>query len=200
MKLTRADLPKIQTSLVSFVAIVAIGWGVGAFTANRTQLAQVLQKTAANERSAFTTKLKQVRDEENEIKEKSALFSQLQARGAIGEEQRLDWIELLKEIRDKRRLIDLQYELSAQRPLDANPGNDLAFYASTMRLQLKLLHEEDLTRLLNDLRKEAKALIHVKSCNITRLPRSGPERSDTLAQLQAECQIDWVTLREVNKK
>ncbi len=200
MKLSRADFPKIQMSLLTLFALIAIGWGIGHVTADRTQIAQLVQKAAASERSEFTTKLKQVRDEENEIKFKSALFTQLQTRGAIGEEQRLDWVELLKEIRDKRRLIDLQYELSPQRSLDANPGSGLAFYASSMKLHLKLLHEEDLTRLLDDLRKQAKALIQVKRCDVSRLPRSGPERDDSPAQLQAECQIDWVTLREANKK
>lgn len=200
MKLSRADFPKIQTSLFTLLALIAIGWGIGRVTADRTQIAQLVQKAAASDRNEFTTKLKQVRDEENEIKFKSALFTELQTRGAIGEEQRLDWVELLKEIRDKRRLIDLQYELAPQRSLDTNPGSGLAFYASSMKLRLKLLHEEDLTRLLDDLRKQAKALIQVKRCDVSRLPRSGPERDDSPAQLQAECQIDWVTLREANKK
>lgn len=201
MKFSRADLPQIQTGLIGLVLIAMLGWGIGHITAERKQIAQLVQKAADNERREFETKLKQVRDEENEIKHKAALFNQLQARGAIGEEQRLDWVELLKEIRDRRRLIDLQYELAPQRPLDTkNTNGDLAFYASTMKLQLKLLHEEDLTRLLEDLRQQAKALIQVKSCNVSRLPRNGPERDDSLAQLQAECQIDWVTLREAGKK
>lgn len=63
----------------------------------------------------FDGKLKQVRNEESEIKQKSAVFNTLQTRGMIGEEQRLEWIELLKDIRDTRRLIDLQYEIAPQR-------------------------------------------------------------------------------------
>ena len=47
--------------------------------------------------------------------------------------------DLLKEIRDTQRLIDLQYEIAPQRRLD--PGNEggIAFYASAMRLRFKPL-------------------------------------------------------------
>jgi len=127
------------------------------------------------------------------------VFAKLQTRGVIGEEQRLEWVELLRDIRDKRRLLDLQYEIAAQRPLDAGPGNGFAFYASTMTMQLKLLHEEDLLRFLDDLRQQARALIQIKSCTVERLPRNNP-RSGIPAQLQAECRIDWITLREVSGK
>ncbi len=64
-----------------------------------------------------------------------------------------------------------------------------------MKLQLNLLHEEDLIRLLDDLRRQARALIQVKRCDVSRIPRSGPENT-LQGYLQAECLIDWVTLRE----
>jgi len=195
MKFASEDFPKIQVSLLAAALMIAVGAVAVSFSLNLTKTAQLARTAATAERNEFESKLKQVRDEENEIKQKSALFSELQARGVIGEEQRLEWVELLKDIRDKRRLLDLQYEISPQRPLDANPGSGFAFYASTMKLQLKLLHEEDLTRLLDDLRSQARALIQVRSCNVTRLPHGGAEPG-SLAQLQADCQIDWVTLHE----
>lgn len=198
MKFGTADFPKIQVSLFVAVLMIAAGAAAVFFSINLTRTAQLAKTAATAERNAFESKLKQVRNEENEIKQKSAQFSNLLARGVIGEEQRLDWVELLKEIRDTRRLLDLQYEISPQRPLDANPGRGFAFYASSMKLQLKLLHEEDLTRLLDDLRRQAKALIQVKSCNVTRLPRSNEQGS--LAMLQADCQIDWVTLHNAAAK
>jgi len=195
MKFASEDFPKIQVSLLAAALMIAVGAVAVSFSLNLTKTAQLARTAATAERNEFESKLKQVRNEENEIKQKSALFSELQARGVIGEEQRLEWVELLKDIRDKRRLLDLQYEISPQRPLDANPGSGFAFYASTMKLQLKLLHEEDLTRLLDDLRSQARALIQVRSCNVTRLPHGGAEPG-SLAQLQADCQIDWVTLHE----
>jgi len=199
MKIIAADFPKLQFSVLAAMLMIVVGIGTVFLALNLTKTAKLDQAAAQAERNDVDGKLKRVRSEENEIKQKSALFNRLQVRGVIGEEQRLEWVELLKEIRDKRRLIDLQYEILPQRPLDAAPGNGFGFYASTMKVQLKLLHEEDLTRLLDDLRQQARALIQVKSCNVSRLPR-GAADTGIPAQLQAECQIDWVTLHAAPSK
>jgi hypothetical protein len=199
MKIVSADFPKLQFSLLAALAMIVIGSGTVFLALNLTKTAKLEQAAAQAERNDVDGKLKRVRNEENEIKQKSALFNRLQVRGVIGDEQRLEWVELLKEIRDKRRLIDLQYEIAPQRPLDATPLGGFGFYVSTMKVQLKLLHEEDLTRLLDDLRQQARALIQVKSCNVSRLPR-GSSDTAILAQLQAECQIDWVTLHAAPSK
>jgi hypothetical protein len=131
---------------------------------------------------------------------KNRFCSTLQERGIIGEEQRLEWVELLKDIRDQRRLIDLRYDLAPQRLLDGGPPGDFAFYASTMKLEVKLLHEEDLTRLLGDLQLQAKALIRVNRCRVERLPPSVDERAGRHANLVADCEIDWLTVRDVRQK
>lgn len=199
MKIGSADLPKLQFSLLAALAMMAIGAGIVYFSLSLIKTAKLEQAAAQAERNDFDGKLKRVRSEEDEIRQKSAIFHKLQARGVVGEEQRLEWVELLKEIRDRRRLLDLQYEIAPQRLLDVNLGSGFAYYASTMKVQLKLLHEEDLTRLLDDLRQQARALIQIKSCNVSRLPRGGAE-GGTQAQLQADCQIDWVTLHEVASK
>lgn len=199
MKIGSADFRKLQFSLLAALLMMAIGAGAVLFTLNLTKATKLMQTAAQAERNDFDGKLKRVRSEEIEIKQKSALFHTLQSRGVIGDEQRLDWVELLAEIRDRRRLLDLQYEIAPQRPLDATPVSGFGFYASSMTVQLKLLHEEDLTRLLDDLRQQARALIQVRSCSVSRLPRGGSD-GGLPAQLQAECQIDWITLRQAAAK
>lgn len=193
MKITAADLPRVQLSLAAALLMIAVGAAGLSLALASTRTARLELAAAQKERNELDDKLKQVRGEEAEIKQKSAVLSTLQARGVVGDEQRLEWVELLKSISERRRLIDLQYEIAPQRPLaPATPGT-FAFYASTMSVQLKLLHEEDLTRLLDDLRQQARALIDVKRCSVSRLP--GAAERVGHAQLQADCQIDWVTLR-----
>ena len=194
MKLSAADLPKLQLSLAAALLMIALGAASVHLVLNSTRTAKIALAAAQRERDDIDGKLKRVRSEESEIKQKSALFTKLQARGVIGEEPRLEWIELLKANGDRLRLLDLHYEIAPQRPLDASPGSANAFYASAMKVQLQLLHEEDLTRLLDDLRQHARALIQVRSCKLSRLPRDG-DGSDGAAHLQADCLIDWITLR-----
>ncbi len=194
MKFSRADLPKIQNSLIVALLTTVLGAATLLYSLDRAQSTQLTRDAAHREQEELASKLKNVRDEENEIRMETITFNQLQARGVIGEERRLDWIELLKNIHRQRRLIDLNYEFAAPHALDPLPGKGLAFYASTMKLHLKLLHEEDLTRLLADLRSQAKALIQVRSCKVSRLVNGAAEHSDSPAKLLADCEIDWITL------
>ncbi|MBS1227881.1 MAG: hypothetical protein H6R17_1158 [Proteobacteria bacterium] len=190
MKLTTADVPQLQLSLAATLLMVALGAVSVHLSLSSTRAAKTAQTAAQKERDEIDGKLRRVRSEEAEIKQKSAEFANLQARGVVGEEQRLEWVELLKAIGERHRLLDLHYEIAPQRALDTAPGSAYAFYASTMKVQLGLLHEEDLTRLLDDLRQYARALIQVRSCKVWRLPRD-----DRTAQLQADCLIDWITVR-----
>lgn len=199
MKLRPADFRKIRNSTVAAVLMAVVGATSLYFTSDAKKNAQLAQKNSARQRAELDTKLKQVRDEESEIKEKSIIFGKLRERGVIGDEQRLEWVELLKSIRDKHQLLELEYEISPQHPLEGASTNDFAYYASTMKLQLKLLHEEDLLRLLGDLRNQAKALIAVKSCNVSRLAPTPEERATSHANLAATCEIDWITLRDLSK-
>ena len=192
MKFFPGDLKKLRVSLTLCVLMVAGGGGGVFFSQELNRSAQRERAAAQAQRNDLAGKLQRVRSEEDEIRGKTALFQKLQQRGIIGDEQRLEWVELLKEIRDKRQLIDLNYEIEPQRPLDATPGVGFVFNLSPMKVQLKLLHEEDLTRFLDDLYAQARALIQVRHCRVTRQPPAVASQTNLLA----ECRIDWITLRE----
>jgi hypothetical protein len=138
------------------------------------------------------------RDEQAEISAKIGRFGELAAAGIVGEERRLEWVERIREIRSVRRLYDLQYEIAPQRPLDANaaPGNSgsFEFMSSTMRLQLDLLHEQDLIHFLDDLEHSVSAFVRPERCSVERSGAAGPAGS--IALLKAECTLDWITIRE----
>ena len=69
------------------------------------------------------------------------------------------------------------------------------FYASTMKVQLALLHEEDLLRFLADLRESGNAFYAVRRCELNRTgqPVAGVTMS---ARLRADCDIDLVTIMD----
>ena len=199
MRFLPGDLKKLRISLLTSLLMIGMGTAAVFFANGAIKSAQRERVAAQAQRNDYAGKLQRVRSEEAEIKEKSALFQKLQKRGIIGEEQRLEWVELLKAIHDKRRLIDLSYEIEPQRPLDTESGAGFMFNVSPMKVQLKLLHEEDLTRFLGDLDEQARALIQVRYCKITRQPPA-QAGSASQANLLAECRIDWITLREVAGK
>jgi hypothetical protein len=198
MKFDRRDLAKLRGSLLAMALMIALGAVVVVHSRERVAAAQTAFSAARAQRDEIVGKLGRVHGEENEIRQKAEVFNRLEAQGAIGEERRLMWVELLKELRDRRRLIEIHYEFSPQRALDAAETGAFGLYASAMKLEAKLLHEEDLIRLLDDLRRLAPALIQIRRCDVERLPQAD---TDGMARgsLRADCLIDWISLRAVDK-
>jgi hypothetical protein len=203
MKLTSRDLPKLWLPLAAALALLIIAgllaWG-----------SQLDAGQAEHQRNAATTaknqieqRLRQVRTEEQEIKERTQILQQLQDSGITGEEKRLDWMEMLRDTQRELRIPGMNYEFGAQTSLDnADRSADdsaHAWFSSPMRLQLRLLHEEDLLNFLARVQKNAKALVIVRSCKLSPLPRQSDGR-EAMAQLGAECEMQWLTVRRSTGK
>jgi hypothetical protein len=192
VKLERRDLPRLAGSLLVMLLLIALGLMAAVYCRERVVAAQAAFSAARTQRDEIVDKLGRVHGEENEIRRKARVFERLAARGMIGEERRLAWVELLKELSDRLRLIRIHYEFSPQRALEGGSGTGaLGLYASAMKLEADLLHEEDLTRLLGELRRLAPALIQVRRCEVERRPRADGDPGS----LRANCLIDWITLR-----
>jgi hypothetical protein len=67
------------------------------------------------------------------------------------------------------------------------------FYASTMRVDLALLHEEDLLRFLADLRASGNAYYAVRRCAMTRSGAAAAALNIT-PRLRGDCTIDLITI------
>jgi hypothetical protein len=201
-KFTQNDFRRIQWSLVLMVLLALLGAGVvfGALQITKVAKAEALKVEAA--RGEIRNKLSRAREEEQEIRGKIARYQELLQRGYITEEQRLDWIERIAQIKTARKLLDVQYELMPRKPVESAllpegaVGGGYEFLASTMKLQMQLLHEGDLLGFLADLRANVRALIVVRQCTVERIARAPGNERGTQAQLKADCDIDWITLRE----
>ncbi len=194
MKFTRRDLVKLKWPLVGALLLLVIAGLLAWWSRQDAQKAEQQRNAAENSRNQIEQRLRQVRTEEQELKKRAQIFQQMQKSGIAGEEKRLDWTEMLRAIQSDIRLPAMTYEFGAQIPLENMTGQDYAYFASPMRLQLRLLHEEDLLNFLARLQKEAKALVLIRSCKLSPLPNSGEAR-EMLPQLSAECDLQWITVR-----
>jgi hypothetical protein len=191
MKLERRDLARLRWPLLLALvmlaaAIAGIGWSQKVERAARAERDSALQaKTQIEQR------LRQVRSEEQDIKTRTQQFHAMEQAGIVGPERRLDWTEQLRDLQRSLRLPGMTYEFGPQVPLDPPAGGAPVFHASPLRVQLRLLHEEDLLNFLPRLQREARALVLVRGCKVSRL---APPAADG-ANLGAECTMDWITLR-----
>lgn len=195
------DLKRLQWALAFLVAMALIGGGSVWTTLQLKQISDRAARESAAARSNIQTKLARASDEQQELRDKIGRFQALKAKGYVGPEQRLDWIETIARIKSARRIFKLDYELAAQRPVDSSilPGGASAggfqIMSSQMRLDLQLLHEGELLAFLAELRNAVQALVQVRSCTIERLAPDTTDRGSK-AQLRAECILEWITLKE----
>jgi hypothetical protein len=200
MTFDKQDFQRLQWSLLLFaISALIAAVTVWATLQQQQKTRQIHVATLAADRQ-IASKLADARNEEHELREKIARFQALKARGLIGAENRLDWVEIIGRIKTERRLAQADYEFSPQHPLDSAilPGGPAAgpftLKASEMHLRLTLLHEGDLLGFIDDLRANAPALIQVRHCAVSRSTDAPPDR--VVARLAADCTLEWITFSE----
>ena len=195
MKFTPEELRQLGLPALIAVVLLAAGGGL-IWGADATLHAASQQAAAAQaERRQATERLARISEEEREVIEKLGVYKRLKQLNILGEERRLEWADAITRIRTQRELLDLSYRVDRQRLLASAPGKpaNVDFFASTMRVQLALLHEEDLLRFLGDLRDSGNAYYAVRRCSLTRTgqPPAGVQISP---RLRGECEIDLITI------
>jgi hypothetical protein len=188
LKNLRWSLLLLAACLISAAAVV--------FVQQLEHQSRIGLTQAQAQQSETSARLARANDDEREIRAKIARYQQIIDQGRAQPERRLEWVETLRGIKTTRRLLGLDYEIAPQRPLDAKlvASGGYNFLVSPMRLEMPLLHENDLLGLLDDLQAQVQALVSVRNCRIERLP-ADPSRQNA-ANLKALCEIDWITLQE----
>ena len=197
MTFTPDELKRLVVPLV--IAAIAVAAGAAlAWTAGQSLAsAQRAMSAASGERKQNTERLARIAEEEREVRQKLDVYQRLKQLHILGEENRLEWADTIARIRRERELLDLRYAIERQRLLVSVPGKPASvdFFASTMKVDLALLHEEDLLRFLSDLRQSGNAYYSVRRCYVTRSGQA-PSGSTISARLQANCEIDLITIRD----
>jgi hypothetical protein len=201
MRLTR-DEAKQLAGPVALAAALTIGGAALVWSAGEAlHIAKRNFAAVQAERRQSTERLARIAEEEREVKEKIDLYQRLKQLHILGEEQRLEWADAIARIRKERELLDLRYTVERKRLLTSvagKPGN-VDFYASAMKVNLALLHEEDLLRFLADLRESGNAYYAVKRCGLMRTGQTVSGVGMT-PRLRADCEIDLITIVDPAKK
>ena len=201
MNLTRDDFKKLILPLLACAAMLAAGGGLIWWAGKSLRAAQLSLNASLTERTQNRERLARIAEEEREVKEKLEVYQQLKQLNILGEERRLEWADTINRIRSSRELLDVRYRVDRQKMLSSLPGKpgNVDFFASTMNVDLALLHEEDLLRFLADLRESGNAYYSVKECHLSRTgqPATG---TNIVPRLRAECKIDLITVQDRGAK
>ena len=197
MNFGKRDLVHLRAPLIMLLLVLGTGAGV-LFAADRhLQELKRDQKLAERQLNDARQKLGQVTHERDNIDQFYPRYQDLVAHGVVGEERRLDWVETIEKIREQRQIFAMRYVISPQKSFAPAPSLTIQNFdlkASTMSVELNLLHEGQLLGFLEDLRGEVKGLYLVERCKVDRVAASVEMRY--APQLRAECALNWLTLKE----
>lgn len=154
------------------------------------------EQTAMN---AARARAQQAQREAHLIAQHLDAYRALSARGFVGGENRLAWIEAAHLANRDARLYGLTYTLSPRTPAPAALAGDLPLKQTRMAIKLPLLVEADLPRFLDGLRARAPGMFRVDRCRLTRITDTPPQPVNR-PELEAECELLWFTVAADDKE
>lgn len=191
------DLSALRGALILLVSIIALGAGAVVFSG---RLVQQAEREAARQKALLQeARLRYQRsgDEKETIVNYLGGYEQLQREGVVGEERRINWIDGLRNANIHSELFGVDYEIGVQQPYSGGGANqgDIELRQSVMKIRLPLLHEGDLLRFLDTLKRQQVGLFLVDQCALDRINQTGgsPRYQPNLT---AECTLTWLTLPE----
>lgn len=118
--------------------------------------------------------------------------------GFVGRERRLDWIETLREARFDLTLPRVSYaiepQLQAIAPVESYlAGDNVQIHLSRAQLEIGLVHELDLLRIVDELQQKAPGLIRVEHCSLA-WQGGGEEKAAVAANILASCALQIFSL------
>ncbi len=136
-------------------------------------------------------------EDEKIIRQYYPEFIALYKKGIIGREHRLNWIETLRVSSERVKLPGLTYDISPQEEYPPKFSTNLgkfALYSSAMKLDISMLHEGDLPRLIKYMNEQAEGMFTITKCNITR-PNKKLNESRDAKNIRANCELQWLNIR-----
>ena len=198
----------IRSAVLLFAFTLACAAAAVTWSYWQAKAARADEAAARLARNAAHDRLENVEAEKNDIQLFQPQYAALRDRGLIGEENRLAWLEAIRQIQEQRHLPSVSYEIAPQQAVKLEARIDTGQYrlrASRMHVHMELLHEGDLFAFFGDLRE--RSFFTVQDCAIKRAG-SGPVAvafpdavngggiplSPAAQTLTADCTLNWLTL------
>jgi hypothetical protein len=199
MSLEKQDWQKLKAPLLILAAVTlaVISLFGAAYYFNQNQ--EVALQNQQNLLNAARQRYQLSGAEKDMIVDYLPKYQMLISKGFVGEEQRIEWVEHLRQQHKMQKLFGIKYSISPQEkytPAFAANLGGFTMNRSLMKLELDMLHEGDLLRLTEALNAENSAPFILRDCEINRLNPGSQLSNQLTANMHALCELDWLTLRE----
>ena len=198
MKLNSQDWQELKAPLlILFAGLVSLASLIG--FANYYNQQQ--QKALENQKNQLNTARQHYLasgSEKDIITEYLPKYQKLIDKGFVGEEHRIEWVDELRSQHQQHKLFGIKYNISQQeeyKPTFALNLGGFALHRSVMKLELDMLHEGDILKLIESMAVIDAAPFMLRDCEIVRLNNS-TVFNQLIPNLHALCDLDWLTIHE----
>jgi len=198
MKLADIHWRILRMPLLVFVVVVSAASAAVYFTQQRTAATQAQLDLARAALTNIRQKSAQADQEKQLIQRYLAAYEDLLRSGTVGPEQRVNWLDALRTANQVAHTLGVDYQLSQQiaAPIKLDTGS-YKLQQTTMKLRIKLLHEEDLLNFLHALDAQHVGLYLMQGCSLTRSVH-GTFSVRFEPKLDAECELAWLSLAKAS--
>ena len=195
MKVERQDLLPLRWPLAAFAAavlaaVVLIDYSGDKYALQQQRVDEANAQVAAASQRYYDSDL-----EKETITRYLPQYRELQQRGFIGSENRINWIDALRIADQQAGGFGVQYQLSAQGPYKGLLSGDpiaTRLRRSTMDIRFGVVHEGQFLAFLDALESQGAGMYALRACSLEPVHRDKPR--PRTQNLTARCAIDWVTL------
>jgi len=190
------ELASVPIAAVAVAALAVAGW---LFAQSELAALRAEHATLSAEHAAMSVRAARIAELRREADRSLAAYSRLVARGVIGGERRVAWLEFMTRLKSERRVHRVKYAIEPQRVL-ALPSADagiaeIELRASRAELDLQAGHEGDLLGFLAGLHDVPGAWLVPRTCMLRRVSAAEAEVG-AAPRLHALCSFDFVTLHD----
>jgi len=197
--MTRPPFPVLKLPLLLVLAALLLASGGVLWARHQADDAGTALQQQQSALNRARQQLDHSRQQQQLIATYLADYQTLAARGFVGAEDRLAWIEAAQLANRDSGLYGLDYRLMPRTASLPSLAQELPLGQTSMTLTLPLLVETDLTRFLAALKSRAPGVYRVQGCRLTRL-NNAPFEAVNRPQLQAECELLWFTVATVTEE
>lgn len=196
MKFSSRHLNEIKAPLVALAAVVLGSAALVSWTRSEIVKSQRTLATQEGQLREARTRFQRSGDERDLIVRYMPPYEDLRRQGLIGPEQRINWLDALRNTNQQTRLFGVQYQVSTQQTYPyAQELNapKLGMAQSVMKLSLQLAHEGELLRFFRQLEAQGAGAFDINECTLERAT-SADAPLNAQPNLRAECELAWITL------
>lgn len=199
MTWTAADWRFLRAPLLTLLAVLLLGAAMVFWSHQWLDQSQGVLKQQQDALQEARNRLHKSGDEKERILRYRGAFLALQQSGMIGEEQRINWVDALRAASLQLKMFGINYQIDAQQAYQSPAITDAGPYRlrqSVMKINMGLLHEEDLPRFMTTLASLEAGFFIIRECD---LQRQGSARSEVVGvqpHLNTECSLAWLTMSE----